>query len=323
VDVVDLVNGGTLGSIPFAVHNIAISSSLRGLICWSDMAGLHFWDLAKGKKTWSLSLTNLPFEATRVACSPDGRRLALAPTQDDADQDADLRHDVALLESGSGRVLVRTNLPWVSTFGFSSDSRFLVVGDYDGGIHVWSAETGSYRYGCKAAEPIPGGSLREILSRPDTETIRNLQVAIPVTAVGVSPDGSGLAIAAGIVSAELTFWNMATGDRKWFVPLGAGVRALAFSPDGARLAVARGLFFGSSAGVVIFDVAAGQELLRLNAAVESLAFSPDGTRLWGVTPKRSLVYWDATPWPGPITPPAVALKPSVVESLQHKNNTNR
>ena len=106
---------------------------------------------------------------------------------------------------------------------------------------------------------------------------------------------------------------MSSGERKWTVHLGFAVSALTFSPDGTRLAAAYGFFFGATAGVVVFDVASGQELLRLDTAVESLAFSPDGIRLWGVTLKRSLVYWDATPWPSPATPPPVANRPSLVE----------
>jgi WD40 repeat protein len=135
----------------------------------------------------------------------------------------------------------------------------------------------------------------------------------------VSPDGKNLATSAGMLPAELRLWDMKKGERKWVADLAVGVVALAFSPDGGRLAVADGWIPGLSAGVVIFDVASGQELLRLNAVVESLAFSPDGARLWGVTPKRTLVYWDATPWPSPVNPPAVADRRSLVESLDQQD----
>jgi WD40 repeat protein len=196
--------------------------------------------------------------------------------------------------------------------GFSPDGRFLAVGDCTGDVHVWSAETGTHQFSRRVAEPRPGLFMPELALGGD-KSAGDLLTGIPVTTVGVSPDGSNLATAAGILSAELRLWDLKTGERKWIVPLAAGVRAVAFSPDGERLAVACGLFPGSSAGVVILDVGSGQELLRIDTAVESLAFSPDGTRLWGIRPKRNLVYWDATPWPSPVNPPRVANRPSVVE----------
>ena len=73
----------------------------------------------------------------------------------------------------------------------------------------------------------------------------------------------------------------------------------------------------------MFDALSGQELIHLpsKAAVVSLAFSPDGARLWGVTAKGMLVFWEASPWPGPVTPPAVALRASVVENPERKSST--
>ena len=123
------------------------------------------------------------------------------------------------------------------------------------------------------------------------------------------------------MSAELRLWDIATGQPKWIRSLAAGASALVFSPDGRRLAAAWGLMPGSRRGVGIFDVASGQELLSLPSStlVGSLAFSPDGARLWGVTLKGTLVFWEAPPWPGPATPPAVAFKPSVVESLDQQD----
>ena len=84
-------------------------------------------------------------------------------------------------------------------------------------------------------------------------------------------------------------------------------------------------YLGSATDLVIFDALSGQELVHLPSCsrIYSLAFSPDGARLWGITVKNVLVFWEASPWPGPVIPPGVALKSSVVESLEHKNNTQR
>ncbi len=93
--------------------------------------------------------------------------------------------------------------------------------------------------------------------------------------------------------------------------------------NGGRLAVASRSISGSATGIVIFDVVSGQELLHLPSkwGVESLAFAPHGARPRGVTAKGMLVFWDGTPWPGPITPPCVALRSSMVESLEQTNRT--
>ena len=99
-------------------------------------------------------------------------------------------------------------------------------------------------------------------------------------------------------------------------PIAAMAGSIAFSPDGRRMAVACSELPGTPTDLVIFDALSGQELVHLpsRARISSLAFSPDGARLWGVTVKNVLVFWEASPWPGPVTVPPVALRPTVVNN---------
>ena len=141
-------------------------------------------------------------------------------------------------------------------------------------------------------------------------------MGILVTALAVSPDGSQFATVAGALTAELRLWDMASGQPKWATPIASSSLAIAFSPDGRRLAVACSELIGSATDLVIFDALSGQELVHLPSCsrIYSLAFSPDGTRLWGITVKDVLVFWEASPWPGPVTAPAVTLRPTVVNN---------
>ena len=321
LDVVDLVTGRTLASArPFEGHNShdAVLATSPAALVWLSDSALRFWDLPSGREAWSYSLTNLGFEPEKISCSPDGRRVALAPEPQPPARGQGLS-DLVLLEAGTGKLILRTNLPGVCSFAFSPDNRFLVAGDYDGNVRVWNTTSGDAVFCRRVTEPRPGASLRDVFSKQVSSEWRDLPVMIPVSAVAASPDGSLLATAAGCLSAELRLWDMVTGQPKWVASLATGASALAFSPDRLRLAVACGWLPGSGGRIGIFDVTSGQELLHIDAKVDSLAFSPDGMRLWGVTPKRTLVFWEAPPWPGPATPPAVAFKPSVVESLDQRD----
>jgi eukaryotic-like serine/threonine-protein kinase len=324
LDVVELATGRTLASVRPAKSQLNMSPSFDTCVvglAWLSDYTLHYWDFRTASEAWSVKLG---FGAARMACSRDSRWLALA---DEPKQGSVC--DIALLEAGIGKLIFRKEFPEVCDFAFSPDNRFLVVGDACGTVHLWKTQSGDEVFRRRATEPRPGASLVDFLSergKPDPDKLKGLDapaLGIPVTAVAVSPDGTLLATAAGMMTAELRLWNIATGQPKWIGALAATARAVAFSPDGHRLAVAWGWVLGQQRGVGIFDVASGQQLLALpsSALIESLAFSPDGARLWGVTAKSTLVFWEASPWPGPVTPPAVALKPSVVENHERKSST--
>ena len=192
------------------------------------------------------------------------------------------------------------------------------------GMFIWKTEVGGEVFRWRAAEPRPGASMRDLLPKRLKQEWRELAIAIPVTAVAVSPDGSHLATADGMYvgrAAALGYGNQAA-QVGWAPRLRRPAPSLLVRTAVAWRSPAPRFRIGAT-DLVIFDALSGQELFtfRAAAAVESLAFSPDGARLWGVTVKGMLVFWEASPWPGPVTPPAVALRASVVENPERKSST--
>jgi WD40 repeat protein len=315
LDVLDPVTGQLLASQspPEDERNeeTVFATAPAGLLGLSDVA-LRFWDLAARRATWSLTTTNLGFAARRVACSPDGQRVALASAPDLE------RGDVVLLEAASGRQLLRTNVAGIGSFGFSPDSHLFALGDGEGRVRVWSANKGNGVFTTKATGSSSGTALTDLSPEVGQRERPGLSKEVPVTALAFSPDGRQLVTAVGTLTSELRLLDLPTRQPQWMGSVPSAVRTVTFSPDGRRLAMATGRFPGSPADLLIYDTASGQQLLHLGADVERVAFSPDGARLWAVNSKRTLLFWDAPRWPAPATPPAVALKPSLVEGLDQR-----
>jgi WD40 repeat protein len=114
--------------------------------------------------------------------------------------------------------------------------------------------------------------------------------------VAFSPDGRWLATA-GVWDHAARIWDAATGKQLRTIPHefvdnpGAGhpkVQAVAFSPDSRWLATG-----SADCTARIFEVASGQELLRVTNApgVNDAAFSPDGR--WLATSGKTTRVWDA------------------------------
>jgi WD40 repeat protein/serine/threonine protein kinase len=232
------------------------------------------WDARDGRE-----LDSLPVQASRLAFSPDGERLATATFRENTLKVWDLktRKELFTLKGAIG-------------VAFSPDGKRLAssgriqaaVGPNGerGGMQtvhaiVWDAETG------QELRTLPGPICRR---------------------VAFSPDGRRL-VSSG--STNGVWWV-----KLWDVKTGEELRTLkeagnaAFSPDGKRLAVA------TEKHVKLLDAETGQETLSLKAVTgwvnNVLAFSSDGHRL-GIATDEGIVssdgqtttvtIWDATPLP--------------------------
>src|SRR5262249_20348370 len=92
---------------------------------------------------------------------------------------------------------------------------------------------------------------------------------------------------------KVRLWDAQTGNELRPLTGNSGrLRCARFSPDGERLVS------GDDAGtVILWDVATGQEALRLKGGHPEVWFSADGTRLFsaGSGPAPGMKVWEAGP----------------------------
>ena len=212
--------------------------------------GVMIWDATPGPEVMTI---HAPLQLQGLAYSPDGRRLAIADSED----------AVRVRDAATGRVLLTLPVPdWsiglaLSDVRFSPDGRRLAAtfGDASsGGVALWDATTG------------------RLEARLDGHAYFVFNVAF-------SPDGRRIATASHDKTAKV--WDAATGRALWTIGAHADmVNAVAFSPDGSRLVTG-----GRDKTLRLWDLATGRELRTLRGHkgnVVGVAFSPDGTRLASV-----------------------------------------
>ncbi len=162
------------------------------------------------------------------------------------------------------RVTLKTNL---TALALSPDGKTLAVGEGDGTLRLWEAETG-----------------KEVatLSR-HTRDIFGLRF---------SPDGKVLA--SGSDDGQLCLWDVATGKLLHEPALHAGgLWAIAFAPDGKTLATG-----GRDPTLLVWDVATGKVVHQWVApapGTHTLLFAADGkTLISAITQDLHVRLWDVT-----------------------------
>lgn len=117
-------------------------------------------------------------------------------------------------------------------------------------------------------------------------------VAIPVTAVAISPDGTLLATSG---YHEVLLWNMADGQLvRRIGNIAERVSDLEFHPDGDRLAIAAGTpgQMGEALIVKTSDGTDVADLVTVEDAVFAATFSPDGSQLATAGADRAIRLFD-------------------------------
>ena len=237
-----------------------------------------FNDAVTGKELRTVQLPKSnPWSVTGwLLFSPDGKSMAIASTDGKG---------IQLLEVDKG-ALTKT-LPHqhaVCAAAFSPDGKVLAGGGYD------FEKGGSYF--ARLWEVATGKELRRFVNGRSG-----------IRALAFSPDGKILA--GGDDEAQLRLWDVETGNQLRTWPKdGYRIRSVAFAPDGKTIAAA-----GDT--IRLYDLATGNERLRIDRQAIGLSFSADGKVLTGAV-KGAIYKWDAATG-RPLSPDAAG--DSVVEQI--------
>jgi WD40 repeat protein len=311
------------------VWHTAFSPDGKVFACTRDM-GIHFWDVATGKRL--LDLSGHADGVWDITVSPDGRLAASSAWFD---------RRACLWDTQSGKLVRVLEVPNDSPRGceFSADGRFLVTAGREGTLQLWEVDTGKEMrrfefetvngFGWNLQDrqcfhlPADGKRLAAVgmhslldkaeadLRIWDTKTGKLLDRRLFPIDFMIRPNpGGGSASRMRLHSCFtpngelLTEWSenalriteTLTG-RVRAVASGAFISPTAFSPDGKLLAAgvleANGDRFEAHAeAIALIEVLTGKEVVRLDVKKPQLiAFTPD-SRFLATTDTEKIHFWD-------------------------------
>ncbi|WP_020471766.1 WD40 repeat domain-containing protein [Zavarzinella formosa] len=293
----ETASGRVLQQVAFgegAVHSIGLVTGGKfgvGLVGET----VRYWDIAAGKV--GSPAKELPEEATALACSADGKIMAVA----------DKTGGVRLWDLSGWKELRKLDghKKAVRGLSFSADAKHLASMDEDGVAKVWETATGK-ETGWANAPPVKGPRVVGVSvggrfvacavpweGRARVWEAATGKMAWPaighsggMMAVAVSPDG--LVSSAG-QDGSLRRWEGAGSPL--VVPFNVFARhAVAFSQDGQTAA-----WGGTDGRVHVVDWRTGKETLAFQAhkdGVAGMTFSPDGRRLATSSGEKTIRFWE-------------------------------
>lgn len=255
----------------------ATSGGIQGFLRW------YPWSVAHGS------------EATQLAYSPDGRRVAVSTASGWGQgrwRIYDLwtgraEHEAFPPKYGDLECIDwSADRRWIAVGGktYGQNAGFVCLYDADthqllaeldggaGGVHDVTFSRDSQRLATAGEDgtlrlwDVSGGRLLTTIGKAGDSA---------VSCVTYSPDGRY--VVAGLADGTIGAWNPTSGDSLFRSQVhGAAVTCLAFAPDGTRLLTA-----ADDHSLKVFDPAAWRELLTLHleASARAMSFSPDGKRL--------------------------------------------
>jgi WD40 repeat protein len=264
-----------------------------------DARGIHVWDIATGKTTYTFtahdnsvfSLAWAPDRRTLVSSGAHGgplrfwdpaTRKELTPFQqppvgktsvawspDGKTLATVTKDEVHLWDFATGKELRKFGYTGVCTIAFAPNGKYLAsVGGLDMSVHLWDVHSGA--------------EVRTFSHAADAEIGNFIHIAF-------SPDGKTLAGAGN--SDRLQLWEVATGKERLAI-MGPNPSQVQFAPDG-RLLVGTGW----NRTPRLYDVATGKRLWvgeKHADHIQCAGFSPDG-RLLATGDEAGLVQvWDVS-----------------------------
>lgn len=249
-----------------AVYSLAFDAAGRHLATVSRDVTARVWDVESGKEVSKLALANPGVAATTF--SPDGTRVATCSWLREG-EGGSVRGVVWIWNPTSGEVYHRSlaGIKPLDSIAYAPDGKRLVVGSWDGLVHVFDDA---------------GKELRTI-PVPDEGVYR------AVMAVAISPDGKW--VAAGAKDRNVHVWSLESGE----VPLTlrghtGDVHTVMFLPDGNRLASA-----AADGSVRLWDFRSGEFLAVLRGhdrAVKDLSWDAGTSRLVTLGADDTVRVWN-------------------------------
>jgi WD40 repeat protein len=279
----------------FGVTALAFGRDGRRLASVGADLVLRLWDLRPTEET--KELTRVDRWAGKVVAAPDGKRLALCRANVAGEPEG-----IRVVDTATGAT-VRL-LPGFGAAAFCDDGRRLVACRQDGGVSLWSVETGRELKSWKLEED----KARDLTLSPDE---RLLAVGTSMGRVYLFDFETGAQ-----VGAASTNWSRASGlifipgETRLVIAASHGYRvwdyqaqrldvdlegaprihAIALSPDGRQVATAE-----PDRVVRLRDVSTGKVARALASSpvqIGSLAFHPDGDRLAAHCHDGQVRIWD-------------------------------
>src|SRR5579871_1594354 len=229
----------------------------RGLKAQDDPRGWEWFYCQTLASRAQLTLRGHAADASALAWSPDGRRLASAGFDD----------TIRFWDATTGQQILCSAAPWgILSLSWSPDGRCVASANWsDKSVGLW--------------DPATGKEVRSRLQHPNF-----------LQSVAYSPDG--LRLAAAERGERIIIWDLRAGKPVFALP-GNCVEftSACWSPDGRRLATS---VPGNM--VKIWDTDSGKEVGKLEGVrgeVSSVRWSPDGRKLATATWSKNLQIWDA------------------------------